>query len=83
MKKQFDRRIYDLDTFKSILCKINDFDYRYASNKYDDFEKSQNTTASANTISETDQLDGHDPDEMSPGEVRQLELILNKRCKKC
>lgn len=40
IKKQFDRRIYDLDTFKSILCKVDDFDYRYASNKYDDFEKS-------------------------------------------
>lgn len=30
LKKLYDRRIYELDTFKSILSKIGGFDYRYA-----------------------------------------------------
>lgn len=73
IKNKFDRRIYELDLYKSILSKIKDHDYRYPKTETD----SELCDTSVELMTEVEK------DELTSQSIRQLEVILNKKCKKC
>lgn len=75
IKNKYDKRIYLLDLLKSILSKINGFDYRFPkTNQSQDFE--MNTT-DASSDSENGALKKEDTaDWVDHGTTRQLEILL-------
>lgn len=85
IKNMYDKRIYELDLFKSILSKIIGFDYRYPktkANKESDLEK----TTDAGSIGEEDSTQltpDKEEEDITVTTIRQLEVMLTKKCKKC
>ena len=73
IKSKYDRRIYELDAFKTILQKIDGYDFRYPKGGFD-HEDHISTQESESEILEKD---------IGPQQVRTLEQILSKKCKKC
>jgi hypothetical protein len=73
IKSKYDRRIYELDVYKTVLQKIDGYDYRYPKGSIDQ-EDSLSTQGSESETLEK---------EIGPQQVRTLEQILSKKCKKC
>lgn len=69
VKNKFDRRIYELDTFKSILSKVKGFDFRYQNQK-DTMDVEGDTSASMDTETSFQE---EPTDDLTPQAIRQLE----------
>lgn len=78
IKNKYDKRIYLLDLFKSVLSKISGFDYRFSTKSSGDTEASIDSTDTESTSA----LKMPEPD-LDHTTVRQMEIMLNKKCKKC
>lgn len=102
IKNDFDKRIHALDTYKSILSKIQGLDYRfpgkiknpdgsinYSESSQFDEEASTKGKGRSSTISEENdskkflESDSKDEEEVTVQQLRQLEAMLSKKCKKC
>lgn len=88
IKNQYDKQIYELDVFRSILQKVKGFDYRFPNDQSVDQEIStseESLSVESESLKEKlQEVPSADPDEMlSSTSVRQLENLLNKKCKKC
>lgn len=83
IKNKFDKRIYLLDLFKSVLTKISGFDYRFTKSTNADFESSiESETTARSSDSESATALKPEP-ELEHTTVRQLEIMLTRKCKKC
>ena len=82
IKNKYDKRIYLLDLLKSILSKIDGFDYRFPKvSRTSDNE--MNTTDASEEDGENKTLKEQDTDWIDHATTRQLEILLQKTCKKC
>jgi len=84
IKNRYDKRIYLLDLLKSILSKINGFDYRFPKvSKSNNSDYEMNTTDVSEEDGENKTLKKDDTDWVDHATTRQLEILLQKTCKKC
>lgn len=77
IKNRYDKRIYLLDLLKSILSKINGFDYRYPKvSKLNNSDNEMNTTDVSEEDTENKNLKNEDVDWIDHATTRQLEILL-------
>jgi hypothetical protein len=89
-KIKFDRKMYDLQTFKSILSKVRRFDYRKQAVTAEDLQvvetsfenmSAQEQPASTRVKKMPPVIDYNDS--LSAAEIAHIESIFGRRCGKC
>ena len=89
IRTKYDKRILLFDLFKSILTKIDGFDYRFPSksngsntSEFEETDTSENKSIQNTDMESSDALTDADGD-LDFSTVRSMETMLTKKCKKC
>ena len=88
IRTKYDKRIYLFDLFKSILTKVDRYDYRFPSKSLNknnsDFELTDTSadTEKSSDMEQSEALTNADGD-LDHATLRSMEVMLTKKCKRC